>query len=145
MPTIFNEIIRNRAQKLAKAHIKRALGDLKGGGQFNFEDCQREIRNSYWQRKSVNFTFDNAYDGPWAVLGCEDAIKGWRRFDVPAYLQGWRNQIVALAFNGWVNPRVIQQYGWINEVIGQQYINAKHQLDQLDWDSAPYDKKNRVG
>jgi hypothetical protein len=145
MPTIFNEIIRNRAQKLAKAHIKRALDDLKGGGQFSFEDCQREIRNSYWQRKSVNFTFDNAYGGPWSVLGSEDAIKGWRRFDIPAYLQGWRNQIVALAFDGWVNPRVIQQYGWIDEVIGQQYINAKQQLDQLDWNSAPYDKKSRVG
>lgn len=145
MPTIFNEIIRNRAQKLAKAHIKRALDDLQCGGQFNFEDCQRDIRNSYWQRKSVNCTFDNAYDGPWSVLGGEDAIKVWRRFDVPAYLQGWRNQIVSLAFNGWVNPRVFQQCGWIDEVIGQQYINAKHQFDQLDWDSAPYDKKNRVG
>lgn len=145
MPTIFNEIIRNRARKLAKAHIKQALNDLQCGGQFNFEDCKRDIRNSYWQRKSVNFTFDNAYDGPWSVLGSEDAIKGWRRFDVPAYLQGWRSQILSLAYNGWVNPRVVQQYGWIDEVIGQQYINTKHQLDQLDWGSAPYDKKNRVG
>ncbi|MDZ5109715.1 hypothetical protein [Pseudomonas putida] len=137
MPTIFNEIIRHKARKLAKAHIKRALDDLKGGGQFNFEDCQREIRNNYWQRKSANSVFDRAYDGLWSVLGGEDAIKGCRRFDVPAYLQGWRSQILALAYNGWVNSRVIQQYGWIDidEVIGQQYINAKYQLDQLDWGS----------
>ncbi|GHS82983.1 hypothetical protein PAGU2196_38170 [Pseudomonas sp. PAGU 2196] len=145
MPTILDGIIRHQARKLAKAHIKLALDDLKGGGQLNFEECQREIRNSYWQRKSVNFVFDRAYDGPWSVLGGEDAIRGCRRFDVPAYLEGWRIQIMSLAFNGWVNPRVIQQYGWIDEVIGQQYINAKHQLDQLDWDSAPYDKKSRVG
>ncbi|WP_144170881.1 hypothetical protein [Pseudomonas sp. Kh13] len=63
MPTIFNEVIRHKARKLAKAHIKRALDDLKGGGQFNFEDYQREIRNNYWQRKSVNSVFDRAYDG----------------------------------------------------------------------------------
>jgi hypothetical protein len=144
MPTIWNEIIRRKARKLAKAHIKRALGDLKSGGHFSFEDCQPEIRNSYWQRKSVDFVFDRAYDGSWSELGSEDAIRGYSRFDVPAYLQGWRNQIMALAFNGWVNPRVVQQYGWIDEVIGQQYINAKHQLDQLDWDLASYDKKSRV-
>ncbi|AMM02796.1 MULTISPECIES: hypothetical protein [Pseudomonas] len=145
MPTIFNEIIRNRARKLAEAHIKRALNDLQYGGQFNFEDCQRDIRNSYWQRKSVNFVFDRAYDGPWYLLGGDDALKGRRRFDVPAYLEGWRGQILSLAYNGWVNPRVVQQYGWIDEVIGQQYINTKHQLDQLDWGSAPYDKRNRAG
>ncbi|MFJ4442707.1 hypothetical protein ACIPZ8_11495 [Pseudomonas sp. NPDC089422] len=145
MSTIFNEIIRYKARKLAKAHIKRALGDLEHGGRFDFEDCQRDIRNSYWQRKSVNFVFDRAYDRPWSLLGSEDAIRGCRRFDVPAYLQGWRSQILSLAYNGWVNPRVVQQYGWIDEVVGQQYINTKHQLDQLDWGSAPYDKKNRVG
>jgi hypothetical protein len=145
MSTVFDEIIRHKARKLAKAHIKRALDDLKYGGQFNFEDCQRDIHNNYWQRKSINFVFDRAYDGPWYGLGGEDAIRGWRRFDVPGYLQGWRNQILSLAFNGWVNPRVIQQHGWIDEVIGQQYIKSKHQLDQLDWESAPYDKKNRVG
>lgn len=37
MSTIFNEIIRHKARKLAKAHIKWALDDLKCGGQFNFE------------------------------------------------------------------------------------------------------------
>ncbi|VVP04745.1 hypothetical protein PS900_03029 [Pseudomonas fluorescens] len=145
MPTIFNEIIRHKARKLAKAHIARALDDLKCGGQFSFESCQREIDSSYWQRKSVDLVFSTAYDGHWYLLGSEDAIKGRRRFDVPGYVKGWRSQILALAFDGWVNPRVIQQYGWIDEVIGQQYINAKHQFNQLDWASAPYDKKNRVG
>lgn len=145
MPTIFNEFIRHKARKLAKAHIKRALDDLKGGGQFNIEDCRREVHANFWRRNSLNFTFDGEYDGQWSVLGNEDAIRGWRRFDVPAYLKGWRSQILSLAYSGWVNPRVIQQYGWIDEVIGQQYINAKHQLDQLDWDFAPYDKKNRIG
>lgn len=145
MPTIFNNIIRHKAQKLAKAHIKQALDDLKYGGQFSFVDCQRDISNNYWKRKSVNMVFDTAYNGPWSLLGSEDAVRGVRRFKVPAYLQGWRNQIVSLVFNGWVNPRVIQQFGWIDEVVGQQYINAKYQLDQLDWESAPYDKKNRVG
>lgn len=145
MPSILDDIIRHKARKLAKRHIQRALNDLMHGGHFDFEDCQREIRGSYWQRKSINFVFDKAYDGSWFLLGSEDAIRGCRRFDVPAYLQGWRNQILSLAFNGWVNPHVIERYGWIDEVIGQQYINAKHHLDQLDWDSAPYDKKNRIG
>jgi hypothetical protein len=145
MSTIFNEIIRHKARKLANAHIKRALDGLKYGGQFRFEDCKREIESSYWQRKSVDLVFSTAYDGPWYLLGDADALKGWRRFDVPAYLKGWRNQIMALSFDGWVNPRIIQQYGWIDETIGQQYINTKYQLDQLDWESAPYDKKNRVG
>ncbi|WP_338920251.1 hypothetical protein V0M98_24435 [Pseudomonas silesiensis] len=145
MPTVFDEIIRYKARKLAKAHIKRALDDLKYGGQFNFEDCQREINSNYWQRKSVDFVFSTAYDGPWYSLGGDDAEKGRKRFDVPAYLKGWRNQILAFGFDGWVNPRIIQQYGWIDEVVGQQYTNAKHQLDQLDWEFAPYDKKNRAG
>lgn len=145
MPTVFDEIIRYKARKLAQTHIKRAVDDLRCGGQFNFEDCQREISNNYWQRKSVNFVFGTAYDSPWYLLGDDDARKGWRRFDVPAYVKGWRNRIVAFSFDGWVNPRIIQQYGWIDETIGQQYVNTKHQLDQLDWESAPYDKKSRVG
>jgi hypothetical protein len=144
MPTIFNEIIRYKARNLAQVHIKRAVHQLMYGGYFNFEDYQREI-NNYWKLKSVNSVFENAYDGPWYLLGGADALKGWRRFDVPAYLKGWRNQIMALSFDGWVNPRIIQQYGWMDETIGQQYINAKHQLDQLDWEFAPYDKKNQVG
>lgn len=145
MSTILNEIIRHRARKLANAHIKRALDDLKYGGQFRFEDCEREIESSYWQRKSVDLVFRTAYDGQWHLLGGADALKGSRRFDVPAYLKGWRNQIMALSFDGWVNPRIIQQFGWIDETIGQRYINAKHQLDQLDWESAPYHKKSQVG
>jgi len=145
MPTILDGIIRHKARKLAKTHIKLALDDLKCGGQFSFEDCQQEIQKNYWQRKSVDFVFDRAYDGQWYELGGEDAIRGWRRFDVPGYLKGWRNQTLSLAYDGWVNPRVIQQYGWIDEVIGQQYINAKQQLDELDWESTPYDKQSRVG
>jgi len=143
MPTVFDEIIRYKARKLAQTHIKRAVNELMCGGQFNFEDYQREI-NNYWQRKSVNFVFENAYDSPWYTLGGEDAQKGQKRFEVPAYQKGWRSQVLAFAFNGWVNPRIIKQYGWIDETIGQQCINIKHQLDQLDWESAPYDKKNRV-
>lgn len=145
MSTVFDEIIRYKARKLARAHIKRAVDGLKCGGHFNFEECQREVDNNYWQRKSVNLVFDMAYDGPWYLLGGDDAVKGWRRFDVPAYLKGWRSQIVAFGLDGWVNPRIIQQYGWIDETIGQQYINTKYQLDQLDWESAPYDKKSRAG
>jgi hypothetical protein len=109
MSTILNEIIRHRARKLANAHIKRALDDLKYGGQFRFEDCEREIESSYWQQKSVDLVFRTAYDGQWHLLGGADALEGSRRFDVPAYLQGWRNQIMALSFDGWVNPRIIQQ------------------------------------
>lgn len=145
MSTVFDEIIRYKARKLARAHIKRAVDGLRYGGHFNFGECQREVDNNYWQRKSVNLVFDMAYDGPWYLLGGDDAVKGRRRFDVPAYLKGWRSQIVAFGFDGWVNPRIIQQYGWIDETIGQQYINTKYQLDQLDWESAPYDKKNRAG
>lgn len=144
MLAILNVIIRHKARRLAKTHIKRALAELKRDKQFNFEDCQREISDNYWQRKSVNYVFDGAYEGPWYLLGDADALKGWRRFDVPAYLKGWRNRIMALSFDGWVNPRIIQQYGWIDETIGQQYINSKHQLDQLNWECAPYDKKNRI-
>lgn len=144
MPTIFDEIIRYKARKLAQAHVKRAVSELTYGGPFNFEDYQREI-NNYWKLKSVNSVFEKAYDGPWYLLGSDDAEKGRKRFDVPAYLKGWRDQVLSLAFNGWVNPRIIKQYGWIDETIGEQCISIKHQLDQLDWDSAPYDKKNRVG
>ena len=144
MLTVFDEIIRYKARKLAQVHIRRAVHQLTYDGQFNFEDYQREI-NNYWKRKSVNSVFENAYDGPWYALGSEDAQKGWRRFDVPAYQKGWRSQVLAFALNGWVNPRIIHQYGWIDEAIGQQCINIKHQLDQLDWESAPYNKKNRVG
>lgn len=145
MSTVFDEIIRYKARKLARAHIKRAVDGLRYDGHFSFDECQREVDNSYWHRKSVNLVFDMAYDGLWYLLGSEDAVKGRRRFDVPAYLKGWKSQIVAYGFDGWVNPRIIQQYGWIDEVIGRQYINAKHQLDQLDWEAAPSDKKNRVG
>ena len=75
MPTIFNEIIRHKARKLAKAHIKRALGDLKCGGQFNFEDCQRDINNNYWQRKSVNLVFSTAYEISACLVGSETCIR----------------------------------------------------------------------
>jgi len=46
MPTVFDEIIRYKARKLAQVHIKRAVQQLTYGGQFNFEDYQREINNS---------------------------------------------------------------------------------------------------
>lgn len=141
--SVLDEIIRYKARTLAEAHIKRAVNEIVCGGQFNFEDCQREI-NNYWQRKSVNLAFENAYNGPWYTLGGEDAQVGLRRFEVPAYQKGWRNKILAFALNGWVNPRIMKQYGWIDEAISQQCINIKHQLDQLNWKSAPYDKNNRT-
>lgn len=145
MSTVFDTVIRHKARKLAHTHIKRAIDSLRNTGQFNFEDCQRDISDSFWQRKSINFVFSKAYEGPWYTLGEGDAQKGSKRFDVPAYLKGWRNQILSLSFDGWVNPRIIQQYGWVDETIAQQLINIKHQLDQLDWETAPHNTKNLVG
>ncbi|MFJ2320016.1 hypothetical protein [Pseudomonas sp. NPDC087817] len=137
MVALLNEVIRYKARRLAEVHIKGAVHDLTQGQQFNFESCKRQM-NNYWKRKSVNLVFENAYDSPWYALGSEDALKGWRRFDVPAYQKGWRSQILAFAFVGWINPRIIQQYGWIDKAIGQQFINIKHDIDQLDWEAARY-------
>jgi hypothetical protein len=143
---MLNDVIRYKARKHAVAHVKRALQEIRSDGyEFDYEPMLREIKASYWYQKSVNFTYQTAYDGPWHELGANDALKGWRRFDVPAYATGWRNQIMALAFDGWVNPRIIERHGFIDEVIGQQYINSKRLIDELDWSLAPSNPKNRAG
>ncbi|MDG6381302.1 hypothetical protein QCD83_20800 [Pseudomonas savastanoi pv. phaseolicola] len=136
MAAVLNSIIRYKARKLALAHIKRALESLRDSSPFDFQDCQREINDNYWRRKSVNFMFSNAYEGPWYKLGQDDALEGRKRFDVPAYVEGWRNEILSLSFNGWLNPHIIQQYGWIDGAVGNEYLILKHQIDQLDWDAA---------
>lgn len=46
MPTVLDKIIRDKAHKLAQVHFKRGVQQLAHGGQFKFEDYQREINNS---------------------------------------------------------------------------------------------------
>lgn len=136
MGTVLNSVIRYKARKLALAHIKRALENLRNFGPCNFEDYQREINANYWKRKSADYIFSNAYKGPWYRLGQDDAVKGTKRFEVPDYANGWRDEILSLSFKGWVNPHIIQQYGWIDGAVGKEYLILKHQIDQLDWDAA---------
>ncbi|MDD1975216.1 hypothetical protein [Pseudomonas tussilaginis] len=132
--SIFNDIVRYKARKLAQKHVKRALHDFQYGGQFDFKECLREINNNYWQRKSVNMIFDTAYAGPWYVLGGDDALKGRKRFDVPAYLDGWKNQVWSLTIDGWISPQIIKQFGFANDDIRQYAKRMKHELNQLEFD-----------
>ncbi|MDH4570469.1 hypothetical protein E8E95_27645 [Pseudomonas sp. BN414] len=139
--SVFDGIVRRMARKLAQQHIAHALEALHYGGLFNFEECKQEVSQSFWARKNKFAVFDQAYYGEWYWLGSDDALKGWRRFErVEGYHDGWRAQVLSLAYNGWVNARVIEQFGWIDEVVGQQYINCKRHLDKLDWVDAPHDK-----
>lgn len=135
LATILDDIIRYKARKLAQKHIKRALLDIQGGGQFDFEECQQEINHNYWHRKSVNAVWGDAYGGPWYELGGKDAIKARRRFDVPAYLQGWEHQIMALAFDGWINPEIICKFGVVSDKIRPNIRGIKSALNDLDLDT----------
>lgn len=135
MATVFNSVVRYMARKLAHAHIKRALDSLRDSGPFDYGNCLREINANYWKRKSVDLVFSNAYANPWYMLGQADALKGIRRFETPDYAKGWRNEVLSLSINGWLNPRIIQQYGWIDASVEQEYLILKNQLDQLDWNA----------
>ncbi|MDT4815394.1 hypothetical protein FQZ97_484220 [compost metagenome] len=135
LDTIFNDIVRYKARKLAQKHVKRALQDLQYGGKFDFEECQREINRNYWNRNTVNSPFDTAYKGPWYALGGDDALKGLKRFDVPSYLDGWKAEIIAMTFNGWISPGIIQQFGFVNDDIRQYTKRMKYELNQLDLDA----------
>ncbi|WP_271408048.1 hypothetical protein [Pseudomonas sp. Q1-7] len=140
--SMFDGIVRRMARKLAQRHIDRALDAQQNGGLFNFEECRTEVKTSFWAKKNRFAVFDQAYYGEWYWLGSDDALKGWRRFDrVDGYQDGWRAQVLSLAYNGWVNARIIEQFGWIDEVVGQQYVNCKGHLDKLNWQAAPRDEK----
>lgn len=141
--SIFDGVIRRMAQKLAQQHIARAIEAQIYGGLFDYEACKAEVRQNFWRRTTKFAVFDQAYYGEWYWLGSDDALKGWRRFErVEGYQDGWRAQVLSLACNGWVNPRVIEQFGWVDEVVGQQYVNCKRHLDKLNWMDAPQDQMN---
>jgi len=132
---IMQRIVRYMAARLARKQIESAVAF---GGEFDSQRFTNEAANSYWKRKSCDFNFEKGYGDEWYKLGQKDALNGIFRskeIAIDSYKRGWLNEIYALSHQGWINPKIIKNYGWLdNHVINEYRIIKTNYIDQLNWD-----------